>query len=185
MSDHSIQPAADHSTNIVVQAAIDDHAARDAEFGTLQASILARLKPILFNALKTVGIVCVTVNFDGCGDSGQIESVEARDSDNNPVELPAETITYPVAYMEKRYEPRPDSPGGKLFTGYDHRETEQTTPIQEVIENIFWGFIGAKHGGWENNDGGFGECVFEVGSQTIRLEMNERYTETNYYEYEV
>ncbi|MGC9272097.1 DUF6878 family protein, partial [Acidiphilium sp.] len=30
-----------------------------------------------------------------------------------------------------------------------------------------------------------GECVFEVESQTIRLEMNERYTETNYYEYEV
>ncbi|MDD2878320.1 MAG: hypothetical protein PHT60_14090 [Acidiphilium sp.] len=167
------------------RAVISDYATADTEFRELQAPTWPKLKPILFNALKAAGITRVTVNFDGSGDSGQIESVEARDGANNPMELPAETITYPSAVMEPRYESCSATASGQRFVGYEVHEVEKTAPLQDVIEEIFWDFIGAKHGGWENNDGGFGECHFNVDEGVIRLEMNERYTETSYYEHEM
>lgn len=185
MSDHHIPSTADEVAVSSYQAAIDDYAKREAEFRTLQASALMKLKPILFGALKIAGIARVTVTFDGSGDSGQIESVEAYDIENNPVELPAETMTYPAAVMDARYEPCAENRSGKQFVGYDVREIEKTASISTIIEEIFWDFIGARHGGWENNDGGFGQCHFTVDEGVIRLEMNERYTETNYFEHQI
>jgi hypothetical protein len=38
----------------------------------------------------------------------------------------------------------------------------------------------ATHGGWETEDGAFGEFCFDAGSRTITLENNERRTETDF-----
>jgi len=185
MSDHSIIPTTEPTSVATATALIADYTAAHTEFRKLQISILRKAKPILFGALETAGITRVTVSFDGSGDSGQIESVEAYDAESQKVDLPTEPITYPFATMEGRYDPCSETPSEQRFTGYEVQEIEKSSLIQDIIEEIFWDFIGAKHGGWENNDGGYGECVFEVESQTIRLEMNERYTETNYYEHEM
>jgi hypothetical protein len=185
MSDHSITPMAEPTSIATATALIADYTAAHTAFRTLQISILQKVKPILFGALKAAGIRRVTVTFDGYGDSGQIESVEAYDAENQPIDLPAEPIPYPFATMEERYEPSSETPSGQRCAGYEVQEIEKSSLIQDIIEEIFWEFIGAKHDGWENNDGGFGECVFEVESQTIRLAMNTRYTETNYFEHEL
>lgn len=185
MSDHSITPTAEPTSVATATALIADYTAAHTAFRTLQISILQKVKPILFGALKAAGITRVTVTFDGYGDSGQIESVEAYDAENQPIDLPAEPIPYPFATMEERYEPSSETPSGQRCAGYEVQEIEKSSLIQDIIEEIFWDFIGAKHDGWENNDGGFGECGFDVESETIRLEMNERYTETNYYEHEM
>jgi len=186
MSDYSIIPTTTEQEPVpTAPALIADYTAAHTEFRKLQISILRKAKPILFGALKAAGINRVTVTFDGSGDSGQIESVEAYGAENQPIDLPAEPIPYPFATMEERYESCSKTPSGQRCTGYEVQEIEKSSLIQDIIEEIFWDFIGAKHGGWENNDGGYGECVFEVESQTIRLEMNERYTETNYYEHEM
>jgi hypothetical protein len=149
-----------------------------------RAAALAKTKPILFDALKRAGIVRVVVSFDGEGDSGQIESVTAYRDDDTGIDLPDETITCAFADMEAIYVPCDVNPSGQKFAGCRIEDKEKTAKIAEIIDDIFWDFIGAQHGGWENNDGGFGECHFLAEDGIIRLEMNERYTETNYSEHE-
>ncbi len=48
---------------------------------------------MLFDALARAGITSVIVNFDGYGDSGQIEQVEVRAGDAT-AELPAHQIEF-------------------------------------------------------------------------------------------
>ena len=36
------------------------------------------------------------------------------------------------------------------------------------------------HGGWENNDGAYGEYTFDVAERTITLDYNERHMESDY-----
>ena len=53
--------------------------AREAERDRLDAELLPANKATLFDALAAAGIVIVVVVFDGYGDSGQIDAIEARD----------------------------------------------------------------------------------------------------------
>jgi hypothetical protein len=67
-----------------------DQAERDAA----EVALHARNKEVLFDGLRLVGIAHVLVSFDGSGDSGQIESIEARDDLDQSVTLPAAQITF-------------------------------------------------------------------------------------------
>jgi hypothetical protein len=39
---------------------------------------------------------------------------------------------------------------------------------------------GDTHCGWENNDGAYGDFIFDVAKRTITLDFNERYTASDY-----
>ena len=67
-------------------AQYQDHARRAAEAWPAN-------KAVLFDALARAGITSVIVNFDGYGDSGQIEQVEVRAGDAT-AELPAHQIEF-------------------------------------------------------------------------------------------
>lgn len=185
MSDHSTPATTEQNSVATEPALIADFTAADAAFREIKPAILRRIKRTLFGACTAAGITRVTVTFDGYGDSGQIESVDAYGANDQKIDLPTEPITYPCAFMEERGEPNSEAPSGNRFLGYEVGETEKTSTLRQIVEDIFWDFIGAKHDGWEDGEGGYGECSFEVESQTIRLEMNERYTETNYHEHEM
>ena len=67
----------------------DDHARlrglrrkKCAAVAALQAEVLPQNKVALFAALQAAGIQSIVVTFDGCGDSGQIESLSAYTADN-------------------------------------------------------------------------------------------------------
>src|SRR3546814_2923216 len=62
-------------------------AAREA----LATALLPVNKTALFDVLAAAAVTTVVVSFDGYGDSGQIESVEARAGDD-VVDLPAITV---------------------------------------------------------------------------------------------
>ena len=62
--------------------------AKCAAVDALQAEILPGNKAALFQMLSEAGIRTVVVNFDGCGDSGQIESIVARNAEGVEVEIP-------------------------------------------------------------------------------------------------
>ena len=49
---------------------------------------------------------------------------------------------------------------------------------------LAYDFLEEVHDGWENEDGAYGEFVFDVGERTIRLEYNERVMTTSYSEHE-
>ena len=56
----------------------------------------------------------------------------------------------------------------------------QTRPLEEAIEILVYDVLNQKHGGWENNDGAYGEYTFDVAERTITLGYNERRMESAY-----
>lgn len=119
------------------------------------AAELIPLKACLFDFLEIHGIVLVTVDFDGCGDSGQIETISAFD-EHGEVALPGDGFVAPAAT---------DAP-----------PTGAPEPIRDAIETLAYDLLETEHGGWEINDGAYGEFRFDVIFRSITLECNMRFT---------
>ena len=118
-------------------------------------------KTALLDALAAAGISSVVVTFDGSGDSGQIEGVDARIGDT-ATELPATAVEITSPLWE----------GAGLET--------RTLPLAEAIEQIAYDLLEEAHDGWENNEGAFGEFTFDVAEDVIRLDYNERFETSEY-----
>ena len=118
-------------------------------------------KTAILAALAAAGITSVIVTFDGSGDSGQIEGVDARIGDT-ATGLPATTVEITSPLWE----------GAGLET--------RTLPLAEAIEQIAYDLLEATHDGWENNEGAFGEFTFDVAEDVIRLDYNERFETSEY-----
>ena len=103
------------------------------------------------------GISHVTVTFDGEGDSGQIESIAAW-AGETAVAFPAVEIPYAAITW--------DSPEVEM----------RQLSLEDVVEQLAYDFLSDTHGGWENNDGAYGEFCFDAGARCIHLEFNERFT---------
>ena len=135
--------------------------AQDDTRSGLAEEALPRNKAALFDALAVAGITSVVVTFDGVGDSGQIESIDARTGDAAAV--------LPICDTEIA---TPAWDGSELHC--------RTLPLGEAIEQLAYAFLEETHGGWENNEGAFGEFTFDVPERTIRLDYNERVESSEY-----
>jgi hypothetical protein len=134
------------------------HAERQARIDTLRPGNKDRL----FDGLVVAGITHVTVTFDGEGDSGQIERIAAWAGEAE-VEFPAVEIPYAALT-------------------WDNPEVEmRQLSLQDVAEQLAYDFLSDTHGGWENNDGAYGEFCFDAAARTIHLEFNERFTSSELY----
>jgi hypothetical protein len=131
-----------------------EHERRDAELRAVN-------KTAVFDALAAAGITIVVVAFDGCGDSGQIENVEAK-ADDEIVALPSGQVQIASAV-------------------WDQAEPERTAvTVHDAIERLVLDFLGMTHDGWENSDGAYGDFTFDVAERTITLDYNERYIQSEY-----
>ena len=138
---------------------------KDREHVRRAEELLPANKSVLFDALAAAGITSVTVNFDGYGDSGQIEDIEAKTGDEI-VELPDERIEI----------------ADPIWGSAEIKR--QTHTIREAIEHMAYAFLCQTHEGWENNDGAYGDFTFDVAERTIALDYNERYTSSENYTHE-
>jgi hypothetical protein len=120
-------------------------------------------KITLFDILDSHGIVFVTVGFDGCGDSGQIDGIMAYD-DTGIVELP--DVKLPSIEIEAA----------------DPEAAPRDMSITDVIESLAYDLLADEHAGWENNDGAYGEFRFDTADRSITLGYNERFTSSEYSE---
>ena len=139
--------------------------ATNARYKRQQSELLPGNKGATFDALAAVGITIVTISFDGYGDSGQIESVEAK-AGEDVVPLAAGTITI-TSPLWCQLEP----------------ETKQMS-VYDAIEKLAYEFLEDTHGGWEDGEGAYGDFTFDVSARTITLDYNERYIETHYHQHE-
>lgn len=128
----------------------------------LEASLRHANKATLFATLSEAGISQVVVSFDGYGDEGQIENVEAKAGDD-PVELPDARVCVRVAEWGQT-EP-----------------VEQDVSLADLIERLAYDYLGETHAGWQDGDGAYGEFVFDVVAGTITLDHNDRYTAVETY----
>jgi hypothetical protein len=140
-------------STVDVAAIFAAHAERSARALTLRPGNKDRL----FEGLMAAGITHVTVAFDGCGDSGQIESIGAW-SGETAFAFPATEIAYAALT-------------------WDHPEVEmRNLSLAEAVEQLAYDFLSDTHGGWENDDGAYGEFCFDAAARSIHLEFNERFT---------
>ncbi len=131
------------------------------EHARLAEQSLLSNKTALFDALATAGIEIVTVVFDGYGDSGQIENIEASAGD--------ELIALPPNEIEM----------ARSVWGSSEIE-RQTQPIRDAIETLAYDFLGQTQSGWGNDEGAYGDFTFDVAARTITLDYNERRMESDY-----
>ena len=118
-------------------------------------------KAAILAALAATGITSVVVTFDGSGDSGQIESVDPRIGDT-ATKLPATDVEIASPVWD----------GSGVET--------RTLPLAEAVEQLAYDLLEETHGGWENNEGAFGEFSFDVAGSAIRLDYNERIETSEY-----
>jgi hypothetical protein len=121
-------------------------------------------KTVVFDALSAAGITSVTIEFDGEGDSGQIESVIACQGEAQ-VPIPEQALTLQSASWD----------------GKEVRPREM--PFDEAIERLCYDYLEETHGGWENNDGAFGDFKLSVADRTVELEFHGRYMDIHTYAY--
>lgn len=139
--------------------------AKDREYASQAAVVRAQNKTALFDVLAQHGIASITVTFDGCGDTGQIENVEVA-GDGEGVELPPDMLE-----LQRASWGMPDLAVVRLST-------------HAAIEALVYDLLEETHAGWENNDGAYGTFRFDTAERAITLEYNERRTETDYFEHE-
>jgi len=153
MSDNNPTPSRTFDAN--------DFLEKDRAFTALSESIRPTNKTALFDALAAAGITSILVHFDGSGDSGQIEDIDATAGD----------------------EPR-DLPSGEIEIAHvrwgDPDIARTTLSVRDAIESLAYDFLEQAHGGWENNEGAYGEFTFDVAQRTITLDYNARVETSEY-----
>lgn len=138
--------------------------ARMAAAAALEADILPLNKAALFDTLQAAGINRVVVRFDGYGDSGQIEAVEAFDAADVAGNIPDVAIEFREVTF--------DGPS----------VAARSVPVEEAIEMMAFALLEQTHAGWENNEGAFGDFTFDVTERSIAFDYNKRHIEsTSYY----
>jgi hypothetical protein len=158
----------------------------DAKLQTLRATNLVAFKPKLFEAMKQASIGHATVEFDDSGDSGSVVGIASTSIDGT---ILSDLPNFAVDHTTFRYDMAPVTPSDE---DAEHNKnlvfriiaTTQPMALADVLEEIFWDLIGRRHGGWENEDGAYGECRFDAMDGTVTLEVNERYTDYHYHAYE-
>ena len=122
-------------------------------------------KAAIFAALDAAGIARVVVPFDGAGDSGALEDAVACDAAGADRALPAVAVAYAAV----------DTWTAETAVG--------ERPLAEAVEGLAWALLERTHGGWENEDGAYGEIAFEAADRSVRLEVNVRFTDSDLHEH--
>ncbi len=122
------------------------------------AEISKANKEAIFDALAANGFSLVNVTFDGEGDSGQIDNLAGYVGDVL-TKLPEFKLTL------------------QNLSWSDNNITTEDKSLVDAIERLCYDFLEQEHGGWENNDGAFGEFTLYVAGRSVELEFNGRYTD--------
>jgi hypothetical protein len=105
--------------------------------------------PEVARQLKQAGVEIVHIEYDGVGDSGQIENVRYVGAQGKPV-----------------------NPADQVAIGEDQ------------LMDLFYDLLEARHPGWENNDGAFGEVEWDLTADTLHHSHNDRFTDYETTEHE-
>lgn len=129
---------------------------------TLSATAMEQNKATLFAAMRAAGITEIIVTFDGAGDSGQIEEIDARRG--------AAVAPMPEAVITL----------ARVSWGIDEIAT-RSMALTEAVETLAYDLLSDCHGGWENCDGAYGGFHFDAEAGTILLDYNERFTGSEHF----
>jgi hypothetical protein len=128
------------------------------------AAQLKQLCPLL----DAVGVTRVEATYDGSGDSGDFQDIVF-------------VFTDPVALHDG--EARDGMTNGRRMYLEEFKRTHTSadpailTPVQlDTFVDTLWGLL---PGGWEINEGSYGEITVDTRTTKVRLDHNERIVEVN------
>ncbi|SRR5581483_4333289 len=113
---------------------------------------LRKAKAALLQVLKDKGIAHAEVEYDGEGDSGQVNDIRFLDADNAELQ-PAGAVTVSLVG-----DPKPN----------------EYETLQDAVESFVWDLLHAYHSGFENNEGGHGTITIDVAKGSVLLDHNDR-----------
>jgi hypothetical protein len=158
-----------------------------ARYNEITVPVNAHNREVLFAALAAAGIHTVDVEFNGCGDDGQIESITCFGGEGE-MELPPTPLPTPLTiqvidsmisfWLKINGDDKLVSIGDGKVTG----KTAET--LQSAIETVCYGCLEQTHGGWEIDEGSFGTFNFDVAKKTIKLDFNRRVEDVVEYQHE-
>lgn len=133
-------------------------------------------KNLLYIILKANNTKTVLVEFDGSGDSGSIDSVNLSKKSHIPPWLPQHSDADCSNILEEVFI-------GSRTLKYDEDDEDEDSTVEEVIKTICYNLIEIEHPGWENNDGAYGEFVFDIENDKITYTHNTRITDIESHEH--
>ena len=157
----SADPASIAAQRAEWDARMADYDRKWDRFRERRSAVFPHPKAAIFDALEAAGIAHVTIEFEGSGDSGQMEQATGCTAANEPVGIPDVVIEITRVDFD------------------EDKDSSADVALREAIETVAYELLEQTHGGWEDNDGGFGTFAFDVAERSITLDFNERYTETN------
>lgn len=127
----------------------------------------------LEETLKALEVERVEVEYDGCGDSGDVQLVRALKSAGKAVDLKGRSVT--VERLESVYD----------HEAKDYRRVPrlETVNLEEALGNFAVDFLSFLGIDWYNNEGGYGVVVLEVADGVVRAEHNYRIESSEYSEH--
>jgi hypothetical protein len=134
---------------------------RDQEFVRLCKSILSENKTALFDALAAARIDTVEVTFNGYADEGQIDGLVA---DGEGADADLRLINIELARVDWA----------------NQIVTRQTFSLKDAIEKLVHDLLQQTYYGWEDNQGAYGDFLFDVIERSITLNFNERIETSEY-----
>lgn len=120
----------------------------------------------LMDKLAEAGVAKVHVEFDGSGDSGQLEEPTLLGPDDAVMDDEGVLDeTFPGAEREFT-EWKPE--GGMI-------RVRRCEKVRERLEEFLYDLLSGCHPGWEINEGSFGGFEIDVAANKIGLTFNERF----------
>ncbi len=159
MSDPAHDQNAPHSapgdttpTPVVPAVSIDRIFAEMAQQSRTLTACIAVNKARLLPTLSAACIAVVEVEYYGEGDSGGVDGMSSRNSNNDPIDLPDTQISLQTCNWN------------------GEQVTEREYSLADGIEAFALDVIESRYAGWENNDGACGIVRFLVAEDRIELE---------------
>lgn len=139
---------------------------------------LKERRRLLAETLKPLGVVRVEVDYDGCGDSGDIQEVRAlkkgsRSGKEQLADLNGQSVT--VERFESVY-----NAGRK---DWDRKPYQATVTLKEALSDFALDFLSFLGIDWYNNEGGYGTIVLDVAEGEAKAEHNYRIESSEYSEH--
>ena len=133
-------------------------------------------RDLLMTLLKVMGGRSVVVNFDGGGDSGNIEYVGLLDQEGKVIDLTNATFDW--------HEKSSQFEAGKWYVRYTPKPN---MPVSDILQAICEDALDDAGHDWYNNDGGYGSLTIDLTTTPpeIKLSVSIRYTSTEDYEYDL
>lgn len=120
----------------------------------------------IYSALKELGVTRVEIAYSGSGDSGQVDMITLyRGKD---VVEPIGQVS--VVSTASRFDLETST--------WIERTQEETTSLEEALEDFVYDWSEFEHPGWENNDGASGDCTIDVAANEFNLDHVTYYTES-------